>query len=172
MYSKDHKYARILAIDPTYRGFAFALMESSGRLIEWGKTEIHVRKHKVFLDRISQLLLSRQPRWLAVEDCSNTGRHERAQILISKMVDQARWLDVRRSLISRDETRSILGLPAEATKYDIAVAIAGRMPELRNVLPDPRKLGDSENDWMNVFDAVGLALVTQHYEYGRHSKAA
>lgn len=172
MNQKHHKYARILAIDPTTKGFAYAVLESNGRLIGWGKAEVPGRSHRRFLERVDRLFGKHDPRWLAVEDCLESMRHDRAHLLINKMLDLAHFLNVRRSVISRDELRSVFGLAISATKYQIAEELARRYPELRPYLPDPRKLGDAENDWMNVFDAVAFASATQYYEYGRHSEAA
>ena len=44
------------------------------------------------------------------------------------------------------------------TKYEIAVAIAERFPELGQILPPPRKLWMPEDKRMGTFDAVAWGL--------------
>lgn len=165
---RQHKFARILAIDPSSKGFGFAVMESGGRLIDWGIKEVPGRRAKTFITKVDQLIAVYDPQWLAVEDYSGTARGERAQRLIEAMVAHARFADVRRSIISRDEIRSLLELPSDATKHAIAEAIATRRPGLKAILPKPRQPWTTEDERMNIFDAIGLAMATQYYEYGRH----
>jgi hypothetical protein len=164
---KHHKFARILAIDPSSKGFGYAVLESGGRLIDWGVKEVPSRKPKAFVARVDQLIAVYDPKWLAVEDCADTARGERAQRLIESLLRHAHFLDIKRSIISRDELRSVLGLSEDATKQEIAEAIAALRPGLRAVLPKRRRLWTSEDERMNIFDAIGLAIATLHYEYRR-----
>lgn len=47
------------------------------------------------------------------------------------------------------------------TKHDIAQAIAAEFPELATRLPRERKLWSSEDQQMNVFDALSFFLAFQ-----------
>ena len=48
--------------------------------------------------------------------------------------------------------------PSGTTKHEIALAIAQAFPELTSRLPRKRRPWMSEDESMNVFDAVALAL--------------
>jgi hypothetical protein len=61
-------------------------------------------------------------------------------------------------LLTRDEVKATLGLQETATKHDIAMTVAECLPALKGYLPAKRKLGDSESEGMNIFDAAALAL--------------
>jgi len=53
-YTKD---IRVLAIDPSTRGFGFAVLEGPDRLIDWGVKETKVDKNRRSLEadrRVSQ----------------------------------------------------------------------------------------------------------------------
>ena len=56
--------------------------------------------------------------------------------------------------------RLTVGGAEKANKETIAAKVAERFPELRPYLPPPRKPWMSEDERMNVFDAVGLGLAT------------
>jgi hypothetical protein len=50
------------------------------------------------------------------------------------------------------------------TKYEIALAIAKRFPELAPRLPRFRKPWMSEDYQMSIFDAVGLGVSSFHFK--------
>ena len=69
---------------------------------------------------------------------------------------RARGVPARR--ISRAVLRRAFTAEQACTKYKIALAIAGRFPELAWRLPPIRKPWMSEDTRMGIFDAVALAL--------------
>ena len=151
-------YSRILAIDPSTKGFGFALLEGKGRLIDWGLARLYSSRDEEFVARLEAMIDRYRPSAIVVEDVSDTRRGERAKRKIEAAVGYARLRDVRPTLASRGEVRSCLGLNDYATKHEAATRIAEIYPEIKSLLPPKRKPWMSEDERMNVFDAVGLAV--------------
>ena len=59
---------RVLAIDPSTRGFGFAILEGQNRLIDWGVTETKTDKKGRSLKLIANLLDLYQTSVIVVED--------------------------------------------------------------------------------------------------------
>ncbi len=147
----------MLAVDPTHRGFGFAVLESPDRLVDWGVKTVRGNKQTECLRKIRELLQLYQPTVVVLEDCARRGSRrcprvrrlsERIRALVAKSGVKAR-------VVSRARVRKAFA-PA-STKHEIAVAIANHFPELAPLLPPPRKPWMSEDCRMNIFDAVALA---------------
>ena len=149
---------RVLGIDPTTKGFAYAVLEGPRVLVDWSVLHVRSPKHANALQRVSILIARFRPHLIAVEDMAGvTKRGARARDLIRGVEMLALTKRVQLRKISRGEVEAALGLE-EATKYDIARAISERFPELAPRMPRIRKPWMSEDERMNVFDAVALAL--------------
>jgi hypothetical protein len=152
------QYFRVLGIDPCTRGFAFVVLESSGRVLGRGVSQIVPPDMLRLVDRAEGLIKKYRPAAIAVEDCSNTRRGPRAQQEIDRLIGLAHLYAVRIILVSRGEARKALGLAERATKYAIAVRLVEMLPELAPVLPPKPKAYTPERERMNIFDAAALAL--------------
>src|SRR5882762_9400337 len=75
---------RILAIDPSTRGFGFVVLEGPSRLIDWGVKETKTDKNKRSLKLIANLIEQYGPAAIVVEDYAGKGsrRCRRAAELI------------------------------------------------------------------------------------------
>src|SRR6266481_1416874 len=69
-YTKD---ICVLAIDPSTRGFGFALLEGPTRLIDWGVKETKTNKSRRSLKLIDDLIERYQPNVIVVEDYAGKG---------------------------------------------------------------------------------------------------
>ena len=63
-YTKD---IRVLAVDPSTRGFGFAILEGPDRLIDWAVKETKVNKNAKSLKLIDDLIDRYQPSVVVVE---------------------------------------------------------------------------------------------------------
>jgi Holliday junction resolvasome RuvABC endonuclease subunit len=150
----------VLAVDPSTRGFGFAILEGQQSLIEWGMKEVRGKKNAGALKNIAELIDCYKPDVIVIEDCADrrcrrTPRVQRLLQDISKLATGKR-LKVRR--LSAQIVRAVLsGLPA-ATKQQIATIIAQQFPELAPRLPPPRKSWKTEDSRMAIFSAVAFAL--------------
>src|SRR5207237_8486309 len=69
-YTKD---IRVLAIDPSTRGFGFSVLEGPDRLIDWGVKETKKNKSARTLKLIEDLIDRYQPSAIVVEDYAGKG---------------------------------------------------------------------------------------------------
>jgi len=156
-YTKD---ICVLAIDPSTRGFGFAVLEGPNRLIDWGVKETKTDKNRRTLKIIAELIDQYEPSVIVLEDYA--GKGSRRCLRVAELIDEISKLAVRRKVkvrsISRADLRQSFADSGARTKYEIATAIAKRFPELAPRLPRFRKPWMSEDYRMSIFDAVALAL--------------
>lgn len=153
--------SRILTIDPTSRGFGYAVLEGAGRLIAWGvraggQTDVVLRK-------LHELIGLYRPEVLVVEDCATPKARRRARVrnLLDTIVHNADAVGLRTHRISVAEVRHLFAANNAATKHAIALAVAEHFPELAPRLPPKRKIYMSEAERMAIFDATAFGLT--HY---------
>src|SRR5215470_6070005 len=156
-YTKDK---RVLTIDPSTRGFGFAILEGPNRLIDWGVKETKTDKKRRTLQLIDELIEQYQPSVIVVEDYTAKGSRRCGRI--RELIDGIARLAVKRNVKVRSYSRlKVKQAFAEAgamNKFEIALAIANRFPELVPRLPRFRKPWMSEDYRMSIFDAMGLSL--------------
>lgn len=145
-------YTRILALDLHPRRFGYVVMESPGKLLDWGvrrsyrKTKNHP---KVLAGRRLRPLLK-----IWTPDLVLTRVGERREKGVQAMLRRIKK-EVGRTLFlpikgSRDTH------PGRG-KYQRAVEMAARFPEIGWKLPSKRKPWDSEHYSMSIFEALAIA---------------
>jgi len=149
-------HARVFSIYPCRRGFAYAVLEGRGRLVDWDVAQLGVDTDDEFLDRLQALIDKYTPQLVAFEDCSGGRRSEKSQARIEAGLGLANYLDLRTTLVSPGETRKALGLSQRATKHDVAARLARHFPEL--VRKTPKRMIWQRDPRMNLFDAIALCL--------------
>jgi Holliday junction resolvasome RuvABC endonuclease subunit len=160
-YTKD---IRVLAIDPSTRGFGFVVLEGPNRLIDWGVKETKVNKNAKSLMLIDDLIDRYQPNVIVVEDYSAKGSRRCRRV--AELIDEISKLALRRkvkvSSFSRADVKQAFAESGATTKQEIAIGIAKRFPELSPRLPRFRKPWMSEDYRMSIFDAVAFGLTFFH----------
>src|SRR5713101_2362978 len=73
--------ARVLAIDPYYQGFGFAVLEGTGSLIAWGMRKATKDKNARCLTEIAKLISRYRPEVVALEDYAGRRSHQSARVL-------------------------------------------------------------------------------------------
>lgn len=150
---------RTIAIDPTRRGFAFAVLEGTEGLIDWGVVRVQGEKRdERFLERLDDMLGRYKPRLLVVEDCRDTRRGARACRWIGMAIALTGRYEMSSATVTRRRVKAAFSAYG-TTKHEIAQAIADHFPELADRLPPKRKLWLPESEAMGVFDAVSFGLV-------------
>ena len=153
--------SRILTIDPTVKGYAYAVLEGPDALIEWGTAQV-APKHKnlACLQSIEQKIIRYQPDSLVLEDCR--GKHSRRRERVERLLRGASYLGERHGLrrwrVSRSRVETAFGNGGRINKQKIAEAIAEKFPVLKARLPRIRKIYMSEDERMSIFDALSFAL--------------
>ena len=147
--------SRLLAIDPTRQGFAYVLLESQ-ILIDWGL--VHAAGTvESSARRLDELVLRYKPTAFIIEHhlLSESRRSPRArEFLVSvELLGFSRRVAVER--VSHSAVKETFR--DTRTKHDIALLLSDRYPELRTWRPRRRKPWTSEDERMNIFDALALA---------------
>lgn len=167
---------RVLAVDPSTRGFGFAILEGPNRLIDWGVKETKTDKKSRSQKLIANLIDLYQPSVIVIEDHAAKGsrRCGRVRELIDDISQLAEKRNVKVRSFSRLKVKQAFSESDATTKYKIAVAIAERFPELAPRLPRYRKPWMSEDYRMSIFDAVGFGVTFFHVSnkrnLGEHSR--
>jgi Holliday junction resolvasome RuvABC endonuclease subunit len=163
MNTINPKHFRILAIAPSTRGFGFAVLERQDTLVDWGvKTVKNGDKNVQSLEKVKELIAHYQPGVLVLENASakNSLRSRRIRRLCRQIIKLASTNKVSVKLFSREQVMKTFLPDGRGTKYAVAEIVAERFPEeLSQKLPPERKLGNSEDSRMSIFDAMALALV-------------
>ena len=151
------QFQRTLAIDPTNGGFAFIVLEGPSRLVDWGVARVWSESDKEVLARVEGIVARYSAGLLVVEDPDKSRRGTRARRLIKLLLRTAKAWGIVTCCVSRSAVRQSVGIEG-ATKQEIASEIVRYFPELEASLPAPRRPWESENQRMNIFDALALAL--------------
>jgi len=148
----------IVGIDPTSRGFAFAVLEAPAYLVDWGERIVPTGSGTL-LRKVDELLAYHQPAVLVVEDAAakDCRRRKRGREEIRRIERRAKARGVRVARVSRLAVRDTLA--RGKSKYEVALRLAQVFPVLADRLPRRRKPYMSEDQRMNVLDALGLAAV-------------
>ena len=160
------KDARVLAVDPYYQGFSFAVLEGASSLIAWGMRKATEDKNARCLREIDKLMARYRPEVVALEDYASRRSHrsERVEELIAGIKALAAENGVPTRHFSRAEVREAFAPLGARTKDQIAAATAGRFPELALRLPPPRKFWKPEHYAMSLFDAMAWAWAFFHFQ--------
>jgi hypothetical protein len=146
----------IVGIDPTSRGFAFAVLEAPAYLVDWG-SKTAPAKSRDLRRKVDALLSRYEPDMLVLEDLAAEGvrRRVRAREEIQAMERLAFTRGVRVERVSR---LGVLDTFAPGkTKYEVAARLGEIFPVLTKQLPRRRKAWTPEEARLNVFDALGIA---------------
>ena len=157
----SHNPTRILALDPSTKGFGYVLFELPSRLVAWGLAHISGDKQAGALVRLAKLLDHSQPQAVVLEDTNAPGalRRHRVRALIGALAALARERGYEVCTVARQAVLDCFSSEKErATKYSIAEDLARRFPELATKLPPHRKAWMSQDERMAIFDALALAV--------------
>ncbi len=161
MNQTTSKYFRILAIALSAKGFGFVVMEGQKTIVECGRRMADGDKNAQSLAKMKKLLTFYRPDALVLQDVEAKGsrRAPRIKRLNRHVTGVAEKHEIKVKLISGKQLRSVLLGNPDGTKQEIAETLAAQFPdELASRLPAKRKLGDSENSRMDIFDAMALAV--------------
>jgi hypothetical protein len=152
---------RIFALDPTTKGFGYALLETPYRLVDWDMAHIEGEKNSGAALRFEELLDQYRPDVVVLEDPAAPGsrRRPRVQKLLGQLRDIARERGIAIHMLPRLAVIECFSSPEKrATKYSITQNLAETFPELAEKMPKRRKIYQSEDERIAIFDALALAV--------------
>ncbi len=152
---------RIFALDPTTKGFGYAILETPFRLVDWGLAHVSGEKESGAVARFEELLDQYRPDIVILEDSAAPGsrRRPRVQKLLEKLRDTVRERGIAVHAIPRLAVVECFSSPDKrATKFSITQNLAETFPELAPKMPARRKIWQSEDERIATFDALALAV--------------
>jgi len=149
---------RVLAIDPTSRGFGFVVLEGPATLVDWGVRSVPGNHQRTFVGKVREIIVLYQPDVLVLEDCNapSTRRRHRVRKLIDEVVCTVKGTGLNTYRVSVRDVRVLFG--SNAAKERVATTVAEHFPELAPRLPPKRKIYMSEAERMAIFDAAAFGL--------------
>jgi hypothetical protein len=161
MNQTTSKQVRILALAPTARGFGYCVMENDV-MLECGHKEVWGNKNVKSISRIKKLMKQFLPDVLVLQDVSAKGcrRVRRTKALHLQIITLATKETCKVKFFAGKVLRNTLLGDVEGTRHEMAETLAKIFPvELAMKLPRKRRFYDSEDGRMDMFDALGLAVV-------------
>jgi hypothetical protein len=161
MNQSTSKQVRILAVAFSARGFGYSVMEDQN-MLESGNKGVKGNKNLNSVSKVEKLMNLFQPSVLVLQDVHAKGCHRapRIKALHQQIIALAKKRECKIALFSGKRLRIALLGDVKGTKHEMAEILAQRFPgELAETLPPKRRPWENEDGRMDIFDAVGLAVV-------------
>src|SRR5205807_8754521 len=110
----------VLSIDPSHRGFGYAMLEGPQTLIDWGVKLAPGDKNAQCLIKIKELIAHYRPHVIVVEDCRASRRRPRVRRLTRSILMLARKQGVRTKCFARSKVNQAFSTAGSKTKHEMA----------------------------------------------------
>lgn len=150
---------RILAIDLRASSFGFVAFEGPTRLLDYGVRSFRQGVNAVKVPastKIAALIEQYEPSAVVLKHWTGDTNGKRAKMR-QAVARQANLRRIPVRLLRRGAVRNVFA-GDDRNKYTIASALAQRFPELAARLPPKRKIWQSEDYRMSIFDAAALGV--------------
>jgi hypothetical protein len=151
----------VLALYPCSRGLAFVLFEGPLSPIDWSLKNARGRDRNGSIMEATKVLIDRcqpdvvvLPRHRSKPNRRMRPMHRLEQRIATYAASQA----IECHHYSREEIRMCFRDSGAITRYEIAQTIAAHVPALSHRLPPMKKLWQSEDGRMDLFDAASLVM--------------
>lgn len=146
---------RIVSFAATVRGFAYAVTEGPGCLVD-----VNVRRQPSKapdVEKILAAILTRaRPLFVAFE-ATKSKRGTRASVLDEHLTKACAAANIMILRVTAEQLKILTRLE-KPTRWDIASAVAKQTPELAHRLPRKRGLWEPEDERVGLFHAVACGL--------------
>jgi hypothetical protein len=153
----------ILAIDVRARSFGFVAFEGTRPLLDYGVRSFRQGVNRVKISaskKIAGLMDLWSPSTVVLKKWTADKSRKRARMRDAVM-RQARLRQIPVRLLPHDVIRNAFA-GDDRNKFTIASTLAQRYPELAPKLPPKRKIWQSEDYHMSIFDAAALGVAYFH----------
>jgi len=149
---------RVIALDVRSRNFGFVVFEGPNEILDWGVRSFRSGANAVKTPAATKLLALLDeftPSAVVIKERA-TGSAKKPKLLsiIERQV-RTRRIPLR-FMIPRDVNRAFVGF--ESNKYEVASALAKQFPTLASRLPPKRKIWQSEDYRIGIFDAAAVGV--------------
>jgi hypothetical protein len=171
--NKPANRKRVLALDVRPRSFGYVVFEGADLLLDWGVQSFRNGRNSVRIPlatKIAALLEDFHPAVVVAKEPPSRKKVNRARTrkILELIRHKASLRGIRTCVLKRRAASSFFGGEERVTKHEIATALAERFAELRPLLPPKRKLWESEDYRMSIFDSAALGVAY----FDRQKKAA
>lgn len=155
---------RVLALDVHPRSFGYVVFEGPRQLLDWG-----VRSYRktgrsvgtVVKRKLGVLLNDFAPSALVLkqEETRAEQRNRKLRNILDLIRKEAGSDGIPVRLIRCQGVKKVFGNQCRMTKHQMATLLAELLPDLAWKLPPKRKLWESEDYRMSIFNAAALGVV-------------
>jgi hypothetical protein len=150
---------RVLALDVHPRSFGFVVFEGPNHLLDWGVRSFRPGVNAVKIPAAKKLLAVLDeftPSAIVIRE-REARRSTKKTRMLATIERQARNRSIPVRFVSRrDVDKAFVGF--ERNKYEVASVLAKQFPTLASRLPPKRKIWQSEDYRMGIFDAAALGV--------------
>jgi hypothetical protein len=147
---------RILALNVHPRSFGFVVFEGPAMPLHWGAKRNHGQKVAARMPlgpKVAELMAEYAPQVIVVRQPSTKQSMESLNDIINHLVIHK----VRIKILSQEAVKQ--AFPGHNNNKDqIASAVAEQVPELLSILPPRRRIWQSEEYRMTIFDAAAAGI--------------
>lgn len=141
------------------RGFAYAAFEGQLSPVDWGISDVRGKgKNKRCLELVERAMKRIAPDVVIIRSPGDKACFRRLRKLTAEVEGLAKKLNVPIQKISRQQINGAFDFLMPLSRYMIVEAIARNIPAFEQYIPLRRKIWQSEDRRMALFDAAALAL--------------
>ena len=152
-----HKKSPPLAVDPTSKGFGFAVIEVDLFLVDYGIARVWSPRQRKFIDNAYGIVEKYRRVMIVLPSINSAKARRRTRAKVVELAAHLRLHHHTVAVLPRDIVLKTFE-SSGTTKHEIAIAIANAYPALTSRLPRKRRPWMSEDESMNVFDAVCICI--------------
>lgn len=156
----------VLAIYPTSRDIAYTLFAAPLTPIDWGLKRLRGKERDArAFEIVTALVTALRPDTIVIEDCETLrcNRSDRVRRLYAFINTFAETENLTLVRYSRARVKQTFREAGAIRRHEIAQAIVSYIPAFTHRMPKVRKLWQSEDHRLALFDAAALALT--HYAF-------
>lgn len=159
MRNQGHeRNSRVLAFDVRPQWLGFAAFEAPAKLLDFGVTRL--RSREAGPRRLSFLVNTLRPAIIVLRRVApgSVRDHPRTKSLVRAIECLSLRYSIRVEFVNESQLRDHLRRRDARTKQETASLLARDFPDLRWIVPPPRRLWQHEHRNMPVFDAAALGV--------------
>jgi len=158
---KGRRSERVMTVFPNKCGIGHAVFESPRFPVEWGICDVRGDdRHRKAVSRIKRLVDRYSPDMLVLRDLADIRlkRGRRHYRLLKALEELGKSRGISTMRFSRAEIRRSFDSLRSPSRHAIVHAIVAQIPTFEAYIPPVRKIWQTEDRRMVLFDAAALAL--------------